>query len=584
MKYLTIIFLIIFNFIVNAQWTNSTTDNTSIIIVPETVSLMDGVCNSVSDGSGGVIIVWSATRPGPSGKDIYAQRLDTSGTRLWGDGGVVICNATADQINPVLISDGAGGAIIAWEDARDYALTGLNIYAQRVDGNGSIQWFTNGTVVCANGLDQMNPVICSDSSSFQGAYIAWVDWRNGLDPNIYAQRILGNGNVQWLSNGNPICEAPRPQNSVSIITADAQGNAIISWIDYRNATPYSPQIYSQKVNRNGFGQWANNGNQISANTDVYLGFSSVIPDYAGGAIFSWDSYGSSGTTGLDIYAQRVSGIGNVLWNPLGIKVCESSGNQYFPNLVGDGKGGAIITWSDERSSPGTSIYAQRINAALGAKLWAADGKLICSDTYSDYGDIRIVPTSSGGAIICWSDQRNINISQLDIYAQRIDPNGNSLWTPSGTVISNNIAQQVYPEIINDGSDNAIIIWPDGRQSVYAQRILKEGSFVYRHVIDGFILNDEYGSHIEGENQKTSDSKTWYMDWTEDSLFIGVAAFDDPNDALIFYLDTKVQIPVNLDNNSNGNLLGDDHLGAIQPQLPFTSDFYLYYSPTYGRYF
>jgi hypothetical protein len=44
--------------------------------------------------------------------DIFAQRIDENGTMKWKISGVVICKQTNHQLFPKIISDGSGGAII----------------------------------------------------------------------------------------------------------------------------------------------------------------------------------------------------------------------------------------------------------------------------------------------------------------------------------------------------------------------------------------------------------------------------------------------------------------------------------------
>src|SRR5437588_625279 len=60
---------------------------------------------AVSDGSGGAILAWQDSRTGPV--DILAQRIDANGTPLWTANGVVVCNAVGDQTTPTIISDNA---------------------------------------------------------------------------------------------------------------------------------------------------------------------------------------------------------------------------------------------------------------------------------------------------------------------------------------------------------------------------------------------------------------------------------------------------------------------------------------------
>ena len=78
-------------------------------------------------------------------QDIYAQKVDSNGIVQWtaNCAGVAVKNAT--QQNVQVVSDGAGGAIIVWEDSANGA---FDIYAQRIDASGSLQWAANGIVIC----------------------------------------------------------------------------------------------------------------------------------------------------------------------------------------------------------------------------------------------------------------------------------------------------------------------------------------------------------------------------------------------------------------------------------------------------
>src|SRR4030066_318122 len=66
----------------------------------------------------------------------------------WTPNGTLICNATNTQTNVQVVSDGAGGAIIVWEDFRTGGTTNYDIYAQRIDAAGNALWTPNGTIIC----------------------------------------------------------------------------------------------------------------------------------------------------------------------------------------------------------------------------------------------------------------------------------------------------------------------------------------------------------------------------------------------------------------------------------------------------
>ena len=70
-----------------------------------------GAPTVVSDGAGGAIVTWVAYRS-VSNWDIYAQRVNNLGVPQWTADGVAICTESGFQVYPMIVSDGAGGAIV----------------------------------------------------------------------------------------------------------------------------------------------------------------------------------------------------------------------------------------------------------------------------------------------------------------------------------------------------------------------------------------------------------------------------------------------------------------------------------------
>ncbi|MCK4597566.1 hypothetical protein KAU04_05975, partial [bacterium] len=121
--------------------------------------------------------------------------------------------------------------------------------------------------------------------------------------------------------------------------------------------------------------------------------------------------------------QRADAGDNILWPANGVPICTAANHQNKPQLVADGSEGAIITWQDQRSGSYYDVYAQRVDAN-GDTLWPADGVPICTAVNSQYGP-QLVGDGSGGAIIAWNDYRSG--SYYDVYAQGVDANGDTLW-------------------------------------------------------------------------------------------------------------------------------------------------------------
>src|SRR5262245_59861953 len=162
------------------------------------------------DGAGGAIITWHDFRL--PRVNVFAMHVLASGERdvLWPDDGrallndpAALANASGGQVSPSIVSDGAGGAIVAWQDLRDEE-TDLDIFAQHILASGQIdaRWPANGTALVHAIGNQDQFVIVPDDAG--GAIVAWVDARAGAaQADIFAQHVLESGAVdaRWPGNG-----------------------------------------------------------------------------------------------------------------------------------------------------------------------------------------------------------------------------------------------------------------------------------------------------------------------------------------------------------------------------------------------
>ncbi len=312
-----------------------------------------------TDGAGGAIVSWFDYRG--LGYDIYAQRISAAGAVQWTGDGVALCTAAGFQEYPALISDGAGGAIVAWFDQRTGGnYTYADIFAQRVSAAGTPLWATDGVALCTATGSQQNPTLTSDGAG--GAIVAWFDYRAG-NYDIYAQRVSSAGAVQWTADGIALCTAAGEQ-AYPTIAADALGGAYVTWRDYRSGSEYD--IYAQRISAAGAPQWTAGGAVVcNAIGDQYD--PAIIPDGTGGAILTWPD--NRAGFSLDIHAQRLSPTGAPRWTANGVALCTAPGGQNVPMIASQGTGGAIVTWHDPRGG-GFDIYAQRVqaNGQLGGDL------------------------------------------------------------------------------------------------------------------------------------------------------------------------------------------------------------------------
>ena len=88
-----------------------------------------------------MIFVWSDTRNG--GRDVYAQKVDSDGNSLWDVEGTVVVSTPGRQEDPIAVSDGAGGVYVIWTDYQFEPEDG-DVFAQRVLWDGTLAWNEDG--------------------------------------------------------------------------------------------------------------------------------------------------------------------------------------------------------------------------------------------------------------------------------------------------------------------------------------------------------------------------------------------------------------------------------------------------------
>lgn len=213
------------------------------------------------DGAGGFVMVWADARSGTNGgNDIFAQRFDPTGAKMWGASDVKLVDATGFQSNPIVVNAGNSSFVFAWNDPRA-GTADRNIYAQKTNATGALQWIPTGGVA----LDGL-PVVTlaghqpasSTQSGFQllsdstgGAFVIWDDARapgTATNPDMYAQHILSNGTMAWDANGNVVSNALNGQKSPASVRS-TDGSIIVGWSDSRSGAYH--EIYASKVFANG---------------------------------------------------------------------------------------------------------------------------------------------------------------------------------------------------------------------------------------------------------------------------------------------------------------------------------------------
>lgn len=349
----------------------------------------------VTDGNQGAIIAWIDRRGMDPG--IYAQRLDAATkTKQWQPGGVKI------QSTPELpgeeiaaVSDGAGGAIVAWIDGSQ---ANHVTRAQRINGSGQTLW-GSGAIVCSAPHSRKELRMVTDGAG--GAIVCWADSRkngNAQYPcELYAQRVMTDGTLAWPNDGVLLWEClPDPQNPAAnrtALVADGSGGAwALLWTGSA-----SRQSILQRVDQNGsiltpggIVVLAGGGNEGSA----------IAADGTGGV------YVVSVGPPLRL-VHRVDANGVELWEK---EVFQGLGGGTIPVVVTRTDGHAVIV------AEGSEMRAQRVDPA-GNKLWGATGYFVSAAVKSSmFPYYRVVLEAANNGVYI-----------LSKYPQRMSASASKTW-------------------------------------------------------------------------------------------------------------------------------------------------------------
>lgn len=388
-KIIIICFLCLFCRELNSQWSR---DGLEILNPISTTQAYEP--SIAADGAGGAFICWSDFRNNINW-NVFVQRVDENGFVKFTANGIQITDDSISARNVEIVSDGAGGAFMAWQDSRG------GIFAQKINSLGQAMWAENGVRVSSNTAN-----ISRISGNAQHKLIvAWVENENHL---VLSQCLDQNGIKLWNPNSVIITNSLNWDGWMSLIlniSSSNDGSAYISYIsDYK--------VFLQKVTSEGLLGWQANGIQLSDANKQSVAVQ-IVDDNSNGAIVSWGDFGMGG-----IYyfhnVQKIDAFGNIKW-PVGGVALNGVDHASHKTMSSDNNGGAVI-----RS--GEKVYHLNSNGDIAWSSFFSTSSLITESNLCSDG-------VTGTA--------HFNADNNLILAQWIDMNGNILFGNSGVnVVAN----------------------------------------------------------------------------------------------------------------------------------------------------
>lgn len=417
--------------------------------------------------------------------------------------------------NVLSVPDSCGGAIISWVTNTPSPA----IQAQRLDRIGQPRWITDGVNVTPAAIPGITAYdIASDAAG--GAFVVWSQGPYG-DGDIFAQHLLSSGAVDpaWPPAGVPVCVLPADQ-AWPVIAPDGSGGAVMAWQDSRGNVDHAPDIYAQRVSATGAILWAPNGVPVvDAIGQQYS--PSIVGDGAGGLYAAWEDHRSD--TG-DIYAQHLDPVtGARTWVLSGLAIGVAPNTQYVPRVVFD-VGRLFVVWPDARVAGSYAIYAQAVSPT-GVVAWAVNGVPVNGPLDPNNGTPCPVSDGLGGVIVGW-EAFDSGGAVDDIHAQRLDPVGNPAWGPSGVVVCAAPGRQLFMRGITDQRGGAIFGWDDRRLSegdidIYARRVDASGAVLWTP--DGVVVSNRGGVQV-GPTLVTDGAGGGILAWQDYRSGLEVSCF------------------------------------------------------------
>ena len=444
----------------------------------------------------------------------------------------VLVNGPVDPINISAVRDLKGGAYIFWQDKQGSSKS--NVFFMHFDQNGKPSFRYDGKGVAATSDVQENPLAVIDN---QGkSIIVWKQTDKKRNSELFAQKLTENGLRLWGTNGLQLTDSKTEIIDYSI-KVDDKGFSFISYIEKTKQLPNKHLISLRKIDPNGR-LLSDSSNGLVYNSGNNISETEIVPDNRGGSFIFWlesinqktilksqyvDSNGlnkwsnkpisvsKTGSSvinylvnkmGKDIYVaityqgkkkavyqQLISDTGALLWGEDGRLLSYQPGSQLNPQFV-ILDSTVVVSWTNEFEKT-KDVFIQRFDKS-GKSLWGSNGKKVINIKGNQFGQ-KIVYDDQGGIIIAWIDKKDKEPFAI-LSIQKIDLNGKLVWAKDGvTISSSQKMQKSYLNLVSDNEGGAIAIFKgniNGKSNIYGQKIFSTGT--YASQILGFateVIND-----------------------------------------------------------------------------------------------
>ena len=412
----------------------------------------------LADGS--FATVWN------TGGDARLQILRPDGSKVFSADGRSVTDLPLPFSNIVVTANPAGGAFVAFSGG---APGGTQVFVQSFDADGNPRWETSGVFAAVPrfGDDQLETQLVAAPQG--GAYVCLHSFHKigALGDEIVCQRLSAGGQRLWTDQGVSANGGPDGNfRTLPKVVRDDRNGLMVFW---RNGlmgllTPNEHvRIEGQHLSPDGARSWGTRGRivrttKLTAGTAGYLSTSlAAVADGQGGAVVSFDD--GTAPTNLDVFAQRITGDGRLLWRN-GVAVATGSGYQANDSLTATRDGGAFVTvWMPVDF--GNELWLYRLGAN-GKALWKQ--QVASGDPRLAFSDLGAYASFDNGRLrLAWEHYRTDGRS-FDVYLAVYDLAGHRLNGADGTPLNSDQHSQFLRGFAFDPArKQGLAVWDDQRK-------------------------------------------------------------------------------------------------------------------------